>query len=82
MGEEHPQPEIMNAEDSQWEHRSLVIETGGWLSRGEVQTSDLDMRMNEMGRFGFELVSAIPVSDGSVGTRRIVLFFKRPAGTR
>ncbi|BCX47366.1 conserved hypothetical protein [Haloferula helveola] len=69
----------MDAENSRWEHRSLVIETGGWGSRGVIQTSEVDARMNELGRDGFELVSAIPVSDGSVGTKRIALFFKRPA---
>ena len=60
-----------------YDHRCHVIETGGWLSRGNVDPSDIDDEIAGYGAAGYRMVSAIPVSDGNVGTKRIALFFER-----
>ncbi len=62
-----------------WEQTSVVIETGGYFSRGKVEGEGINAALQQFGAIGFELVTVIPVSDGSAGTKRIVLFFKRPA---
>lgn len=60
-----------------WEYKTIDIETGSWISSGEIEPAKIDREMNHWGDQGFELVSVIPVSTGSVGTKKIVLFFKR-----
>jgi hypothetical protein len=61
-----------------WEQISEVVETGGVVTRGRVDSSKLNELLMKRGAEGYELVTAIPISDGAVGTRRVVLFFKRP----
>ncbi len=61
-----------------WEQKTEIVETGGFLSRGKVDVDELNDVLMTHGADGFELVAAVPVSDGAVGTRRIALFFKRP----
>ena len=61
----------------QYEHKTHVIETSGWMSKGKIKADEIDREIEVFGRDGFRLVSAIPVSDGSVGTKRITLFFER-----
>ena len=63
--------------NTKYEHYCHVIETKGWISRGVLDQAFINDVMNEFGDKGFELVSVIPISDGSVGTARIALFFKR-----
>ncbi len=63
----------------QWDYRTLVVGTGGWLARGDVDAAAIDDTLAQYGQHEFELVAAIPVSDGSVGTASIALFFKRPS---
>ena len=62
---------------TKYEHYCHVIETKGWISRGVLDQAFINDVMNEFGDKGYELVSVIPVSDGSVGTARIAMFFKR-----
>ena len=45
---------------------------------GDPGDETMNAELKKYGALGFELVAAVPVSDGSVGTKRIVLFFKRP----
>ena len=66
----------------QWDYRTLVIDTGSFLSRGDIDEGEIEDRLKELGKRGFELVSAVPVSDGSVGTRRLLFVLKRPASAR
>lgn len=61
----------------QWEQKVEVIETGGFMSRGKVKIDDTNALLMEYGAEGYELVAAVPMSDGAVGTKRIALFFKR-----
>ncbi|MGE9266655.1 MAG: DUF4177 domain-containing protein [Verrucomicrobiales bacterium] len=61
----------------QYEHRSHVIETSNWISSGRIDPDEIDKEIAEFGRAGFKLVTVIPISDGSVGTKRITLFFER-----
>ncbi len=54
-----------------------VVETVGFWSRGKVDVGQLNSLLSRYGEEGFELVTVTPLSDGNVGTRRILLFFKR-----
>jgi len=60
-----------------WEHKTIVIETKGFVRRGVVDASDVDGRIRRWADRGYQLVSAIPISDGNGGTARIALFLKR-----
>lgn len=60
-----------------WEQKIEVIETGSVITRGKVNIKEVNQLLEEYGSQGFELVTAIPIGDGAVGTRRIALFFKR-----
>ena len=63
----------------QFEHKCHVIETSSWASKGKIDPEDINREIKSYGRDGYRLVSVIPVSDGSVGTKRITLFFEREA---
>jgi Domain of unknown function (DUF4177) len=60
-----------------YEHKTHVIETAGWVSKGKIDPEVVDNEIRAYGVEGYRLVSVIPVSDGSVGTKRIALFFER-----
>ena len=60
-----------------WEYKSLLVETKGFLFRGVVDVSLLDRSLNTLGDLGWELVAVVPISDGSVGTARLLCTLKR-----
>jgi hypothetical protein len=60
-----------------WEYKTLVFETGGWVSRGKLDESEIESALNRWGSSGWEAVSVTPVSDGNIGTRRLLVLFKR-----
>ena len=60
-----------------YQHKTHVIETAGWVSKGKIEPGAVDDEIRSYGEKGYRLVSVIPVSDGSVGTKRITLFFER-----
>ena len=61
-----------------WDYRSLLVETKGVFARGVIDVSALDGALAEFGNAGWELVAVVPVSDGNVGTARLLCTFKRP----
>lgn len=60
-----------------FEHKCHNIETSGWFKKGEIDCLEIEQSIAHFGASGYRLVSAIPVSDGSVGTKRITLFFEK-----
>lgn len=64
-----------------FEHRCHVIEIAALLSSWKIRPEEIDREIANYGQDGFRLVSVIPVSDGSVGTTRIALFFEREASS-
>ncbi|MCB1062895.1 MAG: DUF4177 domain-containing protein [Verrucomicrobiae bacterium] len=65
-----------------WEYKTLVFETGGRVSRGTIDESEIERALNRWGSSGWEAVSVTPVSDGNVGTRRLLVLFKRRKTSR
>ena len=63
---------------SAWEYQSLVIKTAGVVRSGVIKVDAIDGKLAEFGSAGWELVAVVPVSDGSVGTARLLYTFKRP----
>ena len=61
-----------------WEYKSLLVETGGFVRRGVIDVEEVDALLARHGRSGWELVAVVPVSDGAVGTARLLYTFKRP----
>lgn len=61
-----------------WEHKTVIVDTKGFIRRGVLDEHQIDTRIRSLGNDGYELVAAIPVSDGNVGTSKIAMFFKRP----
>ena len=67
MSQQHP-----------WDYKSLLVETKGFFARGVIDVSALDSVLAKIGDAGWELVAVVPVSDGNVGTARLLCTFKRP----
>ena len=61
-----------------WEYKSLVVKTAGFVRSGVIKVEALDEQLAAFGSAGWELVAVVPVSDGSVGTARLLCTFKRP----
>jgi len=59
-----------------WEYRTELFPTGGFLG-GKFDERAMTAVMNELGRDGWELVSAFDTNQGSGQTRDVVLIFKR-----
>ena len=61
----------------QWEYEVVEITPGGasFAAKGTISGVQLHQAMNDMGRQGWELVSAFPQN---LGGYKIVLLFKRP----
>jgi hypothetical protein len=64
-----------------WDYKSVLVNTKGLWSRGVIDVSTLDGTLAEFGTAGWELVAIVPVSDGNVGTARLLCTFKRPAAS-
>jgi hypothetical protein len=60
-----------------WEYMTLKIETTGWTG-GKFDEFDLDARLNELGRQGWELATAFDTNQIYGETRYMVFTFKRP----
>jgi len=60
-----------------WEYKIIKTSAKGMLG-GKVDQGSLETNMNEMGREGWELVSAFDTSQELGKTRDVLLLFKRP----
>lgn len=61
-----------------WEYRTVKHPaTGGFLG-GKFDETQLDLRLNDLGVQGWELVSAFTTNQGYGQSRDIVAIFRRP----
>lgn len=60
-----------------WEYKTIQIKTHGALG-GLVDTDNLDSKLNELGKLGWELVSSSTTTQDFGSSRRIIAIFKRP----
>ena len=61
-----------------WEYKLLSIRTKGGLVRQMNYHEDLADQCNTVGRDGWELVSAVPLTEARGRTQAVNLIFKRP----
>ena len=61
----------------EWEYKSLQLDVAGWLAP-KVESTEMDLAMNHLGRDGWQLVSVLDLNKGQGMTSSIVLLFKRP----
>jgi hypothetical protein len=62
-----------------WEYTSVVLQVGGWVGP-KIDREAMDAELNRYGDAGWELVSALDLSDTSGKSSGIVALFKRPRG--
>ncbi|MBT5613124.1 MAG: DUF4177 domain-containing protein [Lentisphaerae bacterium] len=62
-----------------WEYRTIKIDAKGWFVGGKVDEQSLDQSMNDLGRDGWELVTALDTNTEGGASRHILAIFKRHA---
>jgi hypothetical protein len=61
-----------------WEYKTAKLDTKGWFIGGILDTQTFDQLLNNMGRDGWELVSAFDTNQAYGASREAVAVFKRP----
>lgn len=61
-----------------WEYKTLKVGTSGFLG-GKLDEDKFDKSLNDLGKQGWELVTAFDTNLGHGATRDVVAVFKRPA---
>jgi hypothetical protein len=59
-----------------WEYKTVKMATSGLLG-GKLNTEEFDRTLNELGRDGWDLISAFDTNQGSGQTRDVVAVLKR-----
>jgi hypothetical protein len=59
-----------------WEYKTLKLGTKGFLG-GKLDEVELETKMNELGKDGWELVSAFDTNQSHGETRDVIVMFKR-----
>ncbi|MCF7973178.1 MAG: DUF4177 domain-containing protein [Phycisphaerae bacterium] len=62
--------------NAKWEYKTIKLAATGFLG-GKFDESTLDAFMNDLGRQGWELVSAFDTNKSYGETRDVVVIFKR-----
>lgn len=62
-----------------WEYKTVKMKARGVFG-GEVDTDELEARLNELGARGWELVNVFDTNHGYGQSRLIIAVFKRPRG--
>jgi len=62
---------------SGWEYRTVKLDATGFLG-GKVDETELDRLLNDLGREGWDLVTAMDTNTGQGATRHVLYTFKRP----
>jgi hypothetical protein len=60
----------------EWEYKAVTLRTQGFWG-GEVNITELEALMNNLGRDGWELTSSLGTNEGYGRSRNVVLLFKR-----
>jgi hypothetical protein len=63
---------------TRWEYETVKLEPGGFFG-GKVDVDELRATLRDLGRKGWELVSAFDTNFGQGTTRELILILKRPA---
>lgn len=63
-----------------WEYKTIKLATTGFWVGGKLDEAKFDAMLNELGRDGWELVSAFDTNQSYGATRDVVAAFKRPVG--
>jgi len=63
-----------------WEYLVHSVSAEDLLSTGQIRPREIEEILNQYGRQGWELVSALESLGGGDGSRLIVFTFKRPPG--
>lgn len=61
-----------------WEYTSFKMETKGFTG-GILEIEDFNIKLNEFGQRGWDLVSCVANNSSGGNTREIVAIFKRKA---
>lgn len=59
-----------------WEYKTLVLSVAGFMAP-KVNVPNVEAAMNELGRDGWELVSALDTNAGHGSSCHLVAIFKR-----
>ena len=59
-----------------FEYKTLIYETSGWVD-SKIDANEIDGKLNESARDGWELDKCFPVAESYGRTKKIVLIFKR-----
>lgn len=60
-----------------WEYKTIKLGTTGFLG-GKFDEFELEEKMNQLGRQGWELTTAFDTNKSYGETRDVVVIFKRP----
>lgn len=60
----------------QYEYKTLFTDAKGALG-GKVNQTEMEIRLNDLGRQGWELVSTVPSAQSYGSTRWLISIFKR-----
>ncbi len=60
-----------------WEYKTIKLATTGF-SGGKLDEVELEVKMNQLGRQGWELTTAFDTNQSYGQTRDVVAIFKRP----
>ena len=60
-----------------WEYKSIKLATSG-IFGGKVDLERLDAELNELGRQGWEVVTAFGTNMSGGDSREVIVTFKRP----
>lgn len=61
-----------------WEYKTIKLSTTGFIG-GKLDEDKLDQLMNNLGRDGWELVSAFDTNQSYGASRDVIAIFKRPS---
>jgi hypothetical protein len=62
---------------TRWEYKTIKFVAGGWWAGGKIDERSLELKLNQLGRDGWELVSVVVASKQTGASRDIVAIFKR-----
>lgn len=60
-----------------WEYLTLQLAATGWFLGGKLDVDALNLRLNELGREGWEMVSAFDTNMLHGQTREVMVILKR-----
>jgi hypothetical protein len=59
-----------------WEYKVVEFNSGGFMG-GQINTQEIESRLNELGKLGWELVTSYSTNAGYGSTRKVVYTLKK-----